>query len=247
MGIDVVKGVVTFNPAHEGAVSTSIVSNPKFKKIYMKGYGDGVFVYSIFARMRTKHKGDGNPLIYALKKMKGFTISFKEIIKFKANSKKILAKISSHKNFACDIILVMPSSSNVAGIFARFVGFVLKKEVVYDYFEKCTIDEVLMSFNFNVVTKKDEEDVTGVLYTLHKMDGTKIFDLKEINTSIRHYFQPLKINKKSVGRYVFDDKDILFIDDVLSSGTTLLNAHKLISSLPKKIIAITFLSDLYNY
>lgn len=198
MGIDIFKGVVTFNSNHERAVSTSIASNPKIKQVYMKGYNTGILVYSIFKRMKTKEKGDGNPLIYALKKLKGFSISFKEVLKFKNNSKKIILKMANHKSFSCDVIIVMPSSSAVAGNFARFVGFIIKKDVIYDYFEKCTVDDVLMNFNQNLVNKKDEDDVTGVIYILNKLDGTQVFNLKEIKNDIRNYFQPLKINQKKL-------------------------------------------------
>ena len=43
--------------------------------------GFGITIYSIFKRMRSKESiGDGNPLIYALKRKHGFKINRKELM-----------------------------------------------------------------------------------------------------------------------------------------------------------------------
>ncbi|EEW1754607.1 hypothetical protein ACNZ3Z_17345 [Enterobacter kobei] len=244
MGIDItVNGVVSFNPNHEKFVSTSVSFNPKLKNISVKGYRGNLLVYSVFTRMKSNDNRDGNPLIYAMKGLKGYSITFREIVKFKKNFKDIMGKVINHNGFDCDVILVIPSSSSVVKIFARLVGFITGKQVIDDYFEKCTIDDVLINFNMNIVSKKDEDTINGIIYTLTKLDGTKHFTLKHVRNNVRHYFQPLKVR----GGYNLNGKKILLVDDVLSTGTTFINAHKLISNSAQKIIAMSFLSDLSNY
>lgn len=88
MGIDItVNGVVSFNPNHEKFVSTSVSFNPKLKNISVKGYRGNLLIYSVFTRMKSNDNRDGNPLIYAMKGLKGYSITFREIVKFKKISK----------------------------------------------------------------------------------------------------------------------------------------------------------------
>ncbi len=84
---------VYFDPNREFLVNTSIESNPQSQRY------SGVLVYSIFRRLHTQsngqnNSGDGNPLIFALKEMKGYSITTEEWGKFSINRDLIIKKLS---------------------------------------------------------------------------------------------------------------------------------------------------------
>ncbi len=241
MGIDVNnKKKVSFNPSHERLVNTSVDSNPKIKRVSVKGYENSILVFSIFSRRRSSDGRDGNPLIYAFKCLNNYSITKDEVLKFRPNFKKVIKKINQLKQFDCDVIVTIPSSSNVVKIVARLVGFILKKKVISDFFEKCTVYEVVSKINIDRVDYYDQNNVSGAIYTLCLKGEDLIFNIKDINNDIRHYFKPLKIKNN----YNFSDKNVVIIDDVLSSGTSLISGLELIPLGYKKVVGLTLLSSL---
>ena len=66
--------VVTFTSETEQLVNTSLDANPNHHKL------NDLIVHSVFKRLYSR-QGDGNPLIYALKGQKGFSISLKRVWK----------------------------------------------------------------------------------------------------------------------------------------------------------------------
>ncbi|MBK5073622.1 phosphoribosyltransferase [Budviciaceae bacterium CWB-B4] len=237
MGIDVNNRIVTYSDIHEKIVITSVNKNPKISRI---GKQNKLFVYSIFTRVRSNEiRGDGNPLIYALKGLKGYSISKREVVKFRPNFDEIITKVINKFNKKHDIILVLPSSSKVPAMFARRVGRALSCDVSYDSFKKNTIYEVLDLFNNNNVKSGHEDEVRGVLYNLNNSNGNLIFSMKDIPNNIRCYFNPFSLKNESL-----KNKNILLIDDILSTGTSLITANNLIVSQNNQTDALCLLSDL---
>jgi len=71
MGIDVSdKKAVSLNDQHQNGVNTTIKDNPT------KSYLKGVQLLHVFSRNQNgSRRDDGNPLIFALKGRRGFTIT----------------------------------------------------------------------------------------------------------------------------------------------------------------------------
>lgn len=239
MGIDICKNKkVTYSDKHEKRVNTSVNTNPTISKIPLK---PGLLtVYSIFKRVSSQDRKDGNPLIYALKTKKNYTIEHKELLKFKPNFIHIIKKFSSDINHKKCILVVLPSSSNVASIFARRVGRILSIDVIYDAFSKCTIGEVLNNFQTNTVRKNHDQDVREVIAHLRKKNKDLTFAMKDIANHIRYCFCPLKLNIS----YDFSGYDVILVDDLLSTGTTLISSHNLLKNKCNKIIGLTLLGNL---
>ena len=94
MGITVDDNkVVTFTSETEQLVNTSLDANPNHHKL------NDLIVHSVFKRLYSRQGGDGNPLIYALKGQKGFSISLKECGKFNPNISKILHNLMHEKDY----------------------------------------------------------------------------------------------------------------------------------------------------
>ena len=71
--------------------------------------------------------------------------------------------------------------------------------------------------------------------------------MKLLKAKIRPYFDPIAFRTGSWGDKI-NDKNLLFVDDVLSSGSTLLVAERLIRSRfnPKSIAILTMFSEIYD-
>ncbi|WP_180066147.1 hypothetical protein [Acinetobacter sp. YH16037] len=123
MGIHVNDNkVVTFTSETEQLVNTSLDANPNHHKL------NDLIVHSVFKRLYSRQGGDGNPLIYALKGQKGFSISLKECGKFNPNISKILHSLMHEKDY--EVILTMPSSHKVVERFAKKINRINKNHCI---------------------------------------------------------------------------------------------------------------------
>lgn len=198
-----------------------------------------VSVDSIYRRTKTgDYQRDGNPFIYALKRINGFRISNKELYKFKSSFYTILASsLSGHK---IDFILPMPSSHPIANYLANRISRLTGATVINDYFLKQTTSGILNNFNHNHVEDKHKSEVLKQLASYQKLPANSQISLKKIPNKIRFYFPPLVLNPKYIAHTVTGS--VLLVDDLLSTGTTLVSAKSLINS--DNVKGICLLSDL---
>ena len=228
MGIDITNdNQILFNDTHQKLVNTDINSNPTTSIVH------NIKIHSIYKRVKTKsNHWDGNPLIYALKNQKGYRLSRAEFKKFLYSFHFILNKLLEDKNY--DLILVLPSSSNVAKGVAKKVSISLTKTLnVYDIFEKQSISEVIEKIDISVVTNKNKlKELKHQLSKLQKMDKNKTFSMKNVPPKIREYFVPLKLKAKfDFSHY----KNILIVDDLLATGNSIKSARDIILTQNSKV------------
>lgn len=214
MGIDVVNKRVFHSTSHQQRVDTSVSGNPQSKII-----SGSLTVQSIFRRM-VHREGDGNPLIYALKKKDGFSISNREFCKFLPEFRQILAKAMHGKS---DVIFVpMPSSHKIAYTLAsQAAKYAVNCSVEPSLFEKKTAGEVHQELKATVFPNKLRKDGVRLLSSLAASPNA-IFSMKNVkNPELRHYISPLKLATV----YPVQCREIILVDDLLSSGATLTCAH----------------------
>ena len=225
MGIDVDNYNVSFNPNHNRLLNTSVKKSPTSIVLY------GVPIAFIFKREmnrstrknRTINKpGDGNQLIYALKRKKRYRISSRELSKFIPNFNEILEKIVRGKKY--DLIIYLPSSYKIGEILANRVQRQLPaSRIEHNSFRKSTVGSVLAGINVNNILKKDKSEVTAVLAHMKNMEQDADFSISEVSNSIRKYFNPIK-----QGPFIHNGKDILIVDDLYATGTPMLHAINLV-------------------
>lgn len=219
----------------------------------------GMNVYSIFKRTKLgqRPEHDGNPFIHALKQKKGwkFDITDKEIRiycrKFLEKANKLL------KNY--DVIVKAPSSNELNNRFMRSIISIIKPKIqIYDMFEKVSKQEVLNNLDHDKL--KEYCKSNNISYNLafkeitdafeDKMKNTDLCEVKHIPKKYLHCFNVIvKSNKKYSTEElikIFKDKNVLILDDIISSGYTVNACYKIIEALgTKRIDVVTLLSKLY--
>lgn len=252
-GIDVdeIKKTVSFNNSHEENVDTSTLINPTYENI------GGVDVISIFKRKKSSDfSHDGNPLIYALKGIKGwkFNNEQSDIIGLLRQFIRIAEKIQPKY----DTIITIPSNNVLNKNFLFRLNKVIKADVqIQDYLHKLTAEEVYEEFVDWVQISQD----FGERYNKIKSLIASYF--KNMDNEYDGYFSYKFIKDVKLRKYIkktmysdsektieyashINGKNILILDDTIGSGSTISEACKEIFEMfsPKSITVITLFSKL---
>lgn len=254
--IDYISHLVSYNPSHQNNVDTSIKTNPTVST----EYGEGIKVYSILKRKSGSTMADGNPLLYAFKKEKGWAFKSE---KDKEDILKQIDLITDKFISMCPLgfTILIPSGN----LLNRMIGNMLKTKsdsvmVVDDVLTKITTEEVfeIASAKGSPFLKYYKESIDSALRQLSEY-------LKKMNEEKNGYFtrhyvtdanmrnvltKTLKLSTDSVARYskLIDGKDILLIDDSISRGQTIMEACQILQEnySPTSITVLTLFSKLYK-
>ena len=243
---------VSYNPSHEDNVDTSIENNPSVDS----GIVPDIEVWSIFKRKRG-NRGDGNPLIYALKG-EGWTFKSKkdeQAIKDRFNE--IATKFVKEHNFGISIIA--PSSNPLNAYISDVISSKTQDiTVLNDVICKLTteeVDDIVLDFDsefrkfykneFNTAYNQlsnyldDMDEHRKGVFTRHLIKDAEMRDILD---------KTFKISDDKYAKYanVINDKDVLIIDDTISRGQTIKEICSIIqaSYSPKSITVLTLLSKL---
>jgi len=218
MGIDVTSDRrVVFNCTHDNLVSTSPDTNPTRYTVR------GMHFLAVFRRVMSKSRqGDGNPLIYALKRKFGFKISDAEIKKLMPAFRTIFIKATHEfENGQFDYVLPMPSKHKISEILAkRVVRITGYGEVKRDLLRKKTRGEVLAEFKLAAIPKKHKKEAVAFRKALEIGDQLELFQIKEADNCLRPYIQPIALARDPER----NNPSILLVDDLVSSGATFSSA-----------------------
>lgn len=238
MGIDFdeERRLVHYNPNHENRVNTSAISNPQEFEI------NGRLAWAIFQRRKSKSKnriyGDGNPLIYALKKVGGTRIDSRSYCQLDGAVQTILAKLQD--KIEADLIVPMPSSSPLPACIAAHV-----RETICDTakiihpFAKRSIGETLTALPApNDIPRSLRKDFKSAIGALGKADPQVFFEMKKIGPKIRHLFQPIRLQRAAAPP---PGSKVVLVDDQITSGTTIKSALRELADLDIEEISIIFL------
>lgn len=218
MGIKVYSNKsVIIDHSHQELVDTSFEGNPT------EGFLKGLHLRYVFRRKTTKHKdGDGNPLVYALKEMNGYHMQpmYRDMLYKQAA--KIMETFVEEMN--ADMLVDVPSSKPLCRDFARKVAEISGIELrPSDFLRKKTIAEILADIDANFPSIKKEKEQTefkNILGNLRKANPDIKFAMKEISKNMRHFFQPFTFSSETPS---FKDCKITLIDDLVSSGTSIIS------------------------
>jgi phosphoribosylpyrophosphate synthetase len=245
---------VSYNPSHEDNVDTSVENNPTMDGNIVSN----IQVWSIFKRKQGL-RGDGNPLIYALKGEGGWT--------FKSNYDKIAIEkqfdiIASKfaSMYPIGVTILMPSGNELNNHIAEVVMSKSKNaELIEGVICKITteeVDNIVLDFNskfreyykdnfneayYELCRYLDEMDKQRSGYfSRHLITNNKMRDILDIT---------LKLSDDRFAEFAnkINGQDILIIDDTISRGQTIKEACKIMleSYAPKSITVLTLLSKLY--
>jgi len=243
---------VSYNPSHEENVDTSVKNNPTVDKDIIPD----VDVWSIFKRKKGL-RGDGNPLIYALKGENWTFKTEKDRLAIEEQFNKIADKFV--KLHPVGITIITPSSNKLNDKIADVIMSKSKDaEKIEGVVCKLTTEEVddivlRTDSKFRTVYK---DDFNTAYYQLGKylddMDNLKkgVFSRHMIkDKTMRDALDfTLKASKDKYAEFAnkINGQDILIIDDTISRGQTIKDMCKVIkeSYAPKTITVLTLLSKL---
>lgn len=245
---------VSYNPSHEENVDTSIEHNPTMD-------GDivpNVQVWSIFKRKRGL-RGDGNPLVYALKGEGGWTFRDEsDRIAIEQQFDAIATKFATM--YPVGVTILMPSGSELN---MHIADVVMSKsnnaKLIKGVICKLTTDEVDdIVLDFNSKFREFYKDEFNTKYYelgryLDLMDKERngYFSRHLIkNNQMRGVLDStLKLSNDRFAEFAnkINGQDILIIDDTISRGQTIKEACQIImeSYAPKSVTVLTLLSKLY--
>lgn len=248
LNIDPNEKIVSLTDNHNKGLDLSLINNPVYSTY--KGYN----VISIFKRTKLYDindvQRDGNPFIYALKNKNGwkFKITDKEIHKYIKRFLEICKKIKS----SYDTIIITPSSSDINEKFMKVISNQVNcKDIINEYFVKLSKEEIIDDdlIDKDQIQNDYGNDYTKVLAEINRsfrrMKGES-FEAKYIKKEYLKYIKYISTNSNDNIRDKIDNKDILLLDDTISSGETLSQCIEgIISNFnPKSITIITLLSQL---
>ena len=256
-GIDFDYGtkIVSYNPSHEDNIDTSVESNPT----YTEDIVGGVRVWSIFKR-KNNSRGDGNPLLYALKGEDEWTFRDKsDQDAIERQFDKIATKFV--REYPVGVTIFVPSTNELNNHIADVVMSKSKDaELIEGVICKMTteeVDDIVLRFG-----SKFREYYKNKFESAYKKLSTylEIMERDKKGTFIRHFIKDpemrdvLDVTLKTSGdRFAefakkINGQNVLIIDDTISRGQSIKEACKIIhdSYDPQSITVLTLLSPLYD-
>ena len=246
LNIDVDNKTVSLTDNHNSGIDFSLVNNPVYDK------HNGYDVISIFKRTPltdiNNTRRDGNPFIYALKNKNGwkFNITTSEITKYIRRFLNICKKI----NNKYDTIIITPSASELNEKFMKTISRqVDANNIINEYFVKLSKEEIIDDDLIDIERIRNDygSSFNKVMSEIHRsfrrMKG-ETFEAKYVKKEYLKYIKYIETNGDDNIRKYIDDKDILLLDDTISSGETVSQCINGILSnfIPKSITIITLLS-----
>lgn len=239
-GIDIHANTISYNPNHQLNMYTNDINNPKLVDFSNNVKGGKFKVYSIFYKqdeLNRTVKGDGNPLINALKNKGDYKFATKEDENSIYN---IIEVVCSTLKGMFDTIVVCKSSKELNYTFADLLSKASGCDtVITDLFFKLPCDGV---FNRDIAPKeaelKSQRFRNGMSYYDYfvqafndmRNNNNGIFTYSSIkNPNLRKYVQnSIDISAEAISQYsnVINGKRVVIIDDVLTSGRTLSETSK---------------------
>jgi hypothetical protein len=234
--IDYKNKKVKINLEHENGIDTSILNNHLYNKV------NNYDVISIFTRKKYQ-RSDGNPLLYSLKCLNGWSIDKYDISLLLKQFIKICDKIDP----VYDTIIKIPSGNELNNIFMDRINNIIKCEnKISNLLTKLEADMVWMDgVDFKSMNSIEIEDLESDF-----MKMSEFFSFKSVRPNLRKYIKKIyDDNWIGVELDVADkinNKNILILDDTISSGQTISLFTERIMDIyePKKVTIITLFSKL---
>lgn len=229
MGLNIIGSYVQVDHTHNRLLITGRHANPSITHIPNTS-SPSLIVYSTFQRLKTpasqKHtKGDNCHLLYALKGKNGLRTTFGDIKLLMINFDPIIEDMIQNTG-KYDAVIAMPSSHKISNIYAKRLARKYQCTMLDNVFNKITILEAQTMLQNTNLSSPDKKSLNSKLKK--QLNSGKIyFSLKDIPTKFREHFKPIILSSQA--RQILSGyQKILLADDLLSTGTTLVEGKRLI-------------------
>lgn len=245
--------IVSYNPSHEDNVDTSIENNPTKDENIVQG----VDVWSIFKR-KSGLKGDGNPLVYALKGEGGWHFRNEEDKRaIEQQFDSIATKFA--KIHPIGVTILIPSGNELNKQIANVIMSKSRNaELIKGVILKLTtieVEDIVLDFG-SKFREYYGKDFTSKYYELlgylelmdnerHGYFSRHLIKNKEMRDVLDFTF---KVSNDRFSKFAnkINGQDILIIDDTISRGQSIKEVCQIMmeSYAPKSITVLTLLSKL---
>ncbi|WP_411705393.1 phosphoribosyltransferase [Edaphovirga cremea] len=219
--IDVLTKTVTVNHSHNNYANTAINGNPDIKHF------DGLKVTSIFKRTKGRRDkntpGDNNPMLYALKNMQGLKTTFRSICLLWGSYDQLVRLLLQRTVYDC--IIPLPSSSPIAGLIAKNINKRQPKSSRYfNALKKISAERVLFTISDLRIISSEKATLRQDVKRFIAHHGRKAdFQMKSIiRPKLRKHINPIVWGEINISPPPIN---ILLIDDMVTSGASLLSAR----------------------
>ncbi len=221
--VDADRLLVTVDHSHNNFCVTTPAGNPAVT------YHDGLKITSVFTRTKGKRGpvGDNCPMLYALKGLHSLTTRSRDIGMLHASFRQILPAFLA-SGFEWDWIVPLPSSSLVCSTFARKVHQRTGIGIVQaDALMKITADQAMRNVEGLRIQSKDKTVLKGDIRRFIRDYGAAApFQIKYAKAHLRHHIHPFMWGHVPAG--TAPARRVLLVDDMVTSGTSLLSAAEVI-------------------
>lgn len=186
---------------------------------------------------RSKQIGDNCPLIYALKKSEGLWVSRHSIKQLNTYTPSIISNVCGSLTGNIDCIVLIPSRHPLAMMLAKRLARNLKVPVYDRLLRKSTFLEASQRVQSLVgnkasliaagISREDEKLLRNVIKG-GMLQGGAAYSAKDVRTSLRKHFDPLRLITGA--SLPSPDQRVLYADDLLATGETLLAADSILRS-----------------
>lgn len=250
--IDTTNKIISFNSKHQDNVDTNDYLHPYIISNTIRNEN----VLSIFERKDNDEGNDGNPLVYALKNIRGWRFSNpqQDIIALLKRFVSVTTKLQM--NF--DTLISIPSNNELNNrVFSYLIRLLSFDYSFSSFFRKLTVSEVYENYyDENYFDSLEENEAKHARMEMNKAfrnmtrKNNGIFSYKYISAlayrdSIE---QSLKIEFDEdlcmQYRNAINGKNVLVLDDTVASGKTLSDSAEAIKSMfdPQSITFLTLFS-----
>lgn len=227
MGLNILGDVVDVDHSHNRLLNTGRHGNPVIQLVPKDA--PELTVFSAFRRhkapnslKRDRHsrvRGDNCHLLYALKGKDGLHTTFGAIRNLMLHFDAILEDMIDQSN-DYHAIIAMPSSHAISRIYAKRLARRYRCDLLTGVFDKISVEMARQLLTASPLASSEKRRIAARL-------GTEGFSLKDIPVGFRSHFPPVSMRENALpdGYSRF-----LLADDLLSTGTTLVAARRLILS-----------------
>lgn len=242
--------VVHLDPSTQEHGDTRLKSNPTTTKTHC-GHRP-LTVHSLILRRAAKgskkSNGDNCPLIYALKRRDGLSVTYSSVKPMIELFNKLLNKIKTQidrDNAHYDVIVPMPSSHKLSLWLAKRFSEITRTPVIENALQKVDSDAVEQQLLLDRYGEQriPHEARTNIMNAVkHARRYGKPFSISQVATQYRKYLIPVNVRDTELPR----DARVLLVDDLFASGRTLIAAkNEIIERYPQvQIEALCLFSPL---
>lgn len=206
-----------------------ILSSAEPKIAEMK-WGDNP-LYSIIERTKEKRTkkghghipGDNCPMLYAMKQADNLWVHTDTENRLYNYARLSIDNHFGRDDFSFDAIVTMPSKHDIGLKIAKIFEELFDTKTIDNLFVKRSASEAIQM----VLSSQLDEKIKQSIKTALSRNKLNKLELKNVDTKYRKFVPVLKLSD-SVSNQMDSIDSVLLVDDILSSGSTLDNARKLL-------------------